>query len=64
MKTESQTEIHCPQCGVDYVGGPECPICAPLERIRRAVRDRRQVAELRRDCPRTFAEKSQPPEPT
>lgn len=61
MNTTSQTEIHCPNCGTDY-SGAECPVCAPLERIRRAMRARRQLAAMRRQCRRTFAEKSQPPE--
>jgi hypothetical protein len=42
--------------------GAECPICAPLERIRLTLRARRQLVALRRKCLRTFAERSQPPE--
>lgn len=63
MKTESQTEIHCAGCGTDYTGA-ECPICAPLERIRLAARARRQLAALRRQCRRAYIELSQPPEHT
>jgi hypothetical protein len=61
LKAASQTENHCPLCGVDYAGA-ECPICAPLQRIQRAVRDRRQRATLRRQCKASFVDRSQPPE--
>lgn len=55
-------EHHCPDCGSHYPGD-ECPICAPLERARRAAQTRRELSGLRRHCTNnTFAELSQPKE--
>lgn len=59
MKTPIET--HCPDCGTDY-SGAECPVCAPLQRIQRAARARRERAALRRRCKVTFTDRSQPPE--
>jgi len=53
--------IHCPACNTDFTGDC-CPICMPLERIRRAARDRRQFNSIRRKCIASFTEKSQPKE--
>ncbi|HUZ07479.1 MAG TPA: hypothetical protein VMV89_08315 [Candidatus Paceibacterota bacterium] len=38
---EDATETHCPTCGTDFEG-VECPICAPLARVRQLAHGNRQ----------------------
>ncbi len=61
MKNNVQTEIHCTGCGTSYAG-KECPICAPIDRMRRIARSRRRKTDYRRQCRHSFAELSQPNE--
>jgi hypothetical protein len=62
---EDATETHCPTCNTDFEG-VECPICAPLARVRQLARGHRQChAESKaraRHAVVSHAELSQPPE--
>jgi len=55
---------HCQSCGQPF-GGPECPICAPLERIKIKARGvRRDYAKTKaaERAATSHADKSQPKE--
>lgn len=51
----SDVEKLCPTCDTSYTG-PECPICAPLERVQIEARNRRREYAMEREAQRAINE--------